>query len=259
MSNADHSPSNRPVDGAKVQTLGHLVGLQFHPAIKLDRKKGLEFAGKLAGHIDPRGVDLSDHLWTFSQPLGSEADGRFQITVQQTQLAMEATRPTDSIELFERRYVLILKEFLGMFKPALLLGSGALIRGTLQIDGDARQFLTENVTRLDTHCLQPLGRPVHLFGIRLFMPPFRVVEKTTTQKTRKAVKPAAEWQIDVKAESLIEDPSKLFLEANAEWQTPRQWDSEAMDDVAGRLEIVSNYLQNNFRKFLENATRPGEI
>ena len=88
MSNAEHEPTHRPLHDAEIQPLGYLVGLQFHPPIKLIHAKGLEFAAKLSAHVDaPRGLDLQENQWTFSQPLGATSRGVFQVVVKESQLS----------------------------------------------------------------------------------------------------------------------------------------------------------------------------
>ncbi len=101
MSNAEHEPTHRPLDDAEIQPLGYLVGLQFHPPIKLIHAKGLEFVAKLSAHVDaPRGLDLQENQWTFSQPLGATSRGVFQVVVKESELAPSCSttsRPCRSI------------------------------------------------------------------------------------------------------------------------------------------------------------------
>lgn len=141
MSNAEHEHTHRPLDGTIIEPFGYLVGLQFHPPIKLIHAKGLEFAAKLSTHVDaPRGLDLQENQWTFSQPLGATSRGMFQVAVKESQLILEAAFPSHPLEWFEHRFEFIVEEFRKMFTPGLLLASSASCRGTLQVDGDARTF-----------------------------------------------------------------------------------------------------------------------
>ena len=52
MDNAEHEPTHRPLPGTSIQPLGYLIGLQFHPPIKLAQSKGLEFAAKLSTAVN---------------------------------------------------------------------------------------------------------------------------------------------------------------------------------------------------------------
>lgn len=262
MSEPEHEPTHRPVPESDLQPLVYALSAQFHPPIKLDRTKGMEFAPKLSSAIDARDVTFEESKWTFSQPMGSIAAGRFSVNVSDTQIAIEASFPSDNEEVFENRSRVIFSEFHKFFRPDLLLSSGALVRATLQIDGDAREFLARYVTKFDKAKLRAMGRPIHLFGIRLFMPPF-VLEKQTTQKPTPKGKPrkrptktveTTDWMVDVKAESLLDDTSKLFLEADSRWEAPEAWEAKATGRIVDRLGTVSGFLRNNFIRFLTNET-----
>jgi len=90
MSDAEHEPTHRPLANAETQPLGYLLGLQFHPPIKLIHAKGLEFAAKVSTHADaPRGLDLQENQWSFSQPLGATSRGVFQVVVKESALILE--------------------------------------------------------------------------------------------------------------------------------------------------------------------------
>jgi hypothetical protein len=259
MSQAEHQSTNRPLPGAEIQPLGYLIGIQFHQPIKLIHAKGLEFAAKLSAHVDaPRGLELQENQWTFSQPLGSTPRGVFQVVVQESQLILEAAFPSHPLEWFEHRYEFILSEFHNMFTPGLLLASSAMIRGTLPIDGDARKFLTTYVTKMEQPRLSSLKRPLHLFGIRLLMPPFQEQQPPAGRRKKPKVVRTVDWVADVKAESLVEDTQKLFLEANGQWATPKTWDDRATKSVVGQLAIVSDFLKNNLLPFLMAQPSEGD-
>ena len=243
-----------PAPGAQLEPLAYSLEANYHPPIKLERQKGLEFAGKISSALDAREVALAENQWVLAQPLGANANSKFAVTVTDSAISVQAELPSDRLEKFDNRAHVILSEFQKMFKPELLLGSRAMVRATLQIDGDARTFLIAHVTRFDTAKLKPLGRPVHLFGIRLFMPPY---EQTTTasakskkSKAKKVVRTTVDWMVDIKAESYIQDPAKLFLEATATWHTPRKWDTKIVDHIVKGMDTTSDYLRENFVPFL---------
>jgi hypothetical protein len=71
-------------------------------------------------------------------------------------------------------------------------------------------------------------------------------------KTGKRKPVVTDWQVNVRAESLLDDPSKLFLEADADWQTPRPWNEGEEKKEIERLELVSQYLEKNVLAFLEH-------
>ncbi|HEV2968670.1 MAG TPA: hypothetical protein VGY55_01700 [Pirellulales bacterium] len=262
MSQAEHEPTNRPAKDAKFDALEYHIAVNFHPELKLIKAKGFEFAGSLSSIIDPSGVQLEEKQWAFSQPHGSRVGGQFQVVVGVSTLAIGVVYPEHNEEWFEYRYHLILKEFYKSYKPQLVMNSTAIIRGTLQVDGDAREFLMTHVTRLDQERLKKLGRPVHLFGIRLFMPPYQRLSDSPKKKKKGVAEAQPEvvgWMVDVKAESLIEDPKKLFLEAKCDWVVPQPWSDRAIKDIESHLAEAANYLKYRLVPFLESeASDTGE-
>jgi hypothetical protein len=259
MSEGEHQVTNRPVPGAEIQPLGYVIGFRFHPPVKLIHAKGLEFAAKLSVLVDaPRGLDLQDNQWTLSQPLGTTALGVFKVQVNESQLQLETVFPTHPLEWLAHRYEFIVSEFCKMFTPELLLGSFAGVRGTLQIDGDARLFLTTHVTQMEPTRLSPLGRPLHLFGIRLLMPPFRQHQTPKGKRKKGKVVKMVDWVADVKAESLVEDTTKLFLEASGQWPAPQKWDEGAVRRVVEQLDTVCDFLKSNLVPFLTAEPKNGD-
>jgi hypothetical protein len=253
MTEPEHNHTNQPKDGAKIEPIGYLLGVQFHSPIKLIHKTGLEFAAKLSGVIDSRGLDLQETRWQFTQPFGSHAHGVFRVNIDQSTLTMEASYPSDRRQLIEDRFGLILKEFQNAFQPELILGSSACFRGTLSIDGDSRAFLGSCVANIPDERMAKLGRPLHLFGIRVFLPPFVAQEPPKNKKGKQGKRKASHdvrWGINVRAESLMEDTTKMFIEGSGEWPEPRKWDESASKDVIQHLDTVSEYLSNKFLSFL---------
>ena len=64
-----------------------------------------------------------------------------------------------------------------------------------------------------------------------------------------------DWSLQVKAESLVEDPSKLYLEADGRWQARdgMKWDKEAATVVTERLVTVSDYVRKNVVEFVRGC------
>jgi hypothetical protein len=262
MTHGSQEPTHLPTPGAELEVLAYGLQASFHPSIKLERRKGLELAGKLSSALDAREVALGENQWVISQPMGASVNSKFAVTIDESTISIEAALPTDKLEKFDNRAHVILTEFKKMFDPQLLLRSQSMVRATLQIDGDARMFLCSHVTHFDTAKLKPLGRPVHLFGIRFFMPPYEQTSappaKPGKSKAKKAAKTAVDWMIDVKAESLIQDPSKLFLEATAEWQTPRPWDKRIVEHVVQGMDTTLDYLRDNLIPTLSGDAKLGD-
>lgn len=251
MSSTGGQPTHLPVDPVQLELRGYHLALAFHPQIRLERKKGFEFAVALSDYIDPSSVVAEAHQWRLSQPISGSPNSRLNIIVEQRQLQIGAAFPGLSKEWLEERFSSVVREFREVFKPESILSSAAMVRAVLQVDGDAREFLARHVMKLAPERIDPFGRPIHLVGLRFFFPPFAVKRKG---KDESSVTP---WQVDVKAESLIEDPSKLFLEADGRWPQLMQWSDDGEQQVIQRLEIVSDYLKKNVVSFLRTPENGG--
>jgi hypothetical protein len=256
MSSVDHIPTNLPVPDAPLQPMGYAVGVHFHEPLKLLPQTGLVFATKLADYVDPRGVIVKDDAWIFSQPLvGESAASSLQVVVRPATVELEARYPADSLEWFETRYRDILKVFCGAFHPSWLLASSAKVFGTIPIDGDARAFLCEHVAKMNDR-LGPLGRPVHLFGIRIALPACELRGPSKGKKPGKLLN-RFDWMLELKVESLFADPTKVYLEAVGEWQaeSPKPWSEATIQEVIGHLAILSLYVKDNLIPFLTAKPR----
>lgn len=236
-----------PVAGASIEPRGYYLGIAFHPPIRLERKKGYEFAAALADYLDPSNAMVEDHAWVFSQPIPGSARSRFQVSVSQSQLKIDAEFPRQPKEWFEGRQMAILGKFVQLFVPTLILQSEAMVRGVLAIDGDARTFLAQRVMNIKGEHFSRFGRPIHMIGLTLAFPPFRF-ESSGEIKVEDSL-------VEVKVESLVEDPSKLFLEAKAQWVQPVKCDDEHLSRVVGRQDQVSAYLQTKITEFLRGAAQ----
>src|SRR5262249_31553383 len=239
-------PTHRPKEGGRFDPLGYHMRVSFHPQLRLDPKRGWDFGKTLADFIEPNKSELKEEDWTFSQPQGSSPNSFLSVTVRPSNLQMDAQLPIQGKEWYETRYGLLLKKFAEFFKPELILESGSMIHGTIPIDGDARAFLAGHVMSMDPSRADQFGRPIHLVGLRFFFPPFR-------RKGQKGKGAVTDWQVNVKAESLLEDPSKLYLEADADWPSPEQWSDGATAKLIEQLGIVSTYLERNVVAFLQHT------
>ena len=98
--------------------------------------------------------------------------------------------------------------------------------------------------------------PVQLFGIRLSMPPYRC-ERPPKGKKKKPTVETVDWHIEAKAESLMADPTKLYLETTTHWQKPAQWDDKTTQTHLNRLQEVSDFLQTNLIPCLTTDLKNG--
>lgn len=257
MSSAGHEPTNLPKTGAAFQPLGYLIGLKFQMPIKLIRKKGHEFAAKLSDSFDARETDLQDTQWRFLQKMGDSPSGFFRMLIRETEISLEVAYTENRLQWFTDRCGLILDEFRKTFTPAIVLTTTVRINGTLEIDGDSRLFLTDHVTNFNRSRLEVFKSPVQLFGIRFSMPahqyevPPKRPPKGKTKK--KPVIETVDWHVEAKAESLMTDPSKLYLETLTVWQRPRGWDGATTQLEIDRIEEVSEFLRSRLIPCLTNS------
>ena len=118
----------------------------------------------------------------------------------------------------------------------------AICRSAIELLRLSNQLLPDASTREQ---IKKLNRPIHTIGLRFMLPPF---------KQEGAVARKEDWLLEVKTESLMEDPHRLYIEADGRWQnTPMQWDDEATQTVVNRLVKVSEYLKDHVLDFLIHA------
>ena len=250
MSSGEHTPTHLPKPET-IRYISYSLGLQFHPPLKLSQSAGWEFANSLASVIGPREAKITEGAWEISQPLGD--GGGFRVAVVEQAIQLTATNPTSPLEWFETRGPLILEDFHRRFQPKLLLQSGAAAAAILDVDGDSRNFLAQNVMKMDERRLSPFSRPIQLVGLRLSMPPYQLKQKTPTKGRRKGkekILSSAEWGVEVKGESYGMDPSKLFLEVTGTWPIGAPWDNSQTRDAIGRLDTVKKFLKDRLLPFL---------
>ncbi len=165
------------------------------------------------------------------------------------------------LEWFEIRCPLILAAFRESLSPQLLLAATAKAAATLQVDGDAQDFLATHVMKLDTRQLGlrgPLARPIQLVGLRFTLPAFELKARPVGKRKKAKSVASADWAAQVRAESFGPDASKLFLEVSGQWPIGKQWDESATNLAVGSLDTVKNFLNNNLLPFL-TTTGPREL
>jgi hypothetical protein len=245
MSEEPREPSHLPIAGGNFSGRGYYLKIRFHPEIKLDPKRGHEFAASICDYLNFKNIDVASHQWTFMAPLNGVAESLFIIVVGLDYIQLDVRFPTQGLEWIECHFQSILDKFKETFSPAWLFGSSAIVQGTMPIDGDARAFLAENVMKMDPERINPLGRPIHLVGLRFFLPPYKKPSAQGEEVT--------DWSVNLRAESLMEDPSQLFLVAEAEWPEPKEWNRDAAGEAVGHLGIVKEYLEKNMVLFLRKT------
>lgn len=242
MSNFEESSSN-PIALGDEKPLGYYLNVSFHPGISLEKKLGYEFATTLAEYLEIDASSFESTAWHLS----SKRDG-VAIALEQSQLTIAGENPAGgkSQEWYEHRYQEVLTRFAQKFEPQIVLGSKAMVRFLLDVDGDARDFLAQRLMNVTPKRFGPLQRPIQLLGMRISFPPFMREWKDGPELKNETT----DWSLELKVESWAADPRKLFVEADASWQEPMQWDGETVEKLVGRLDQLTSYL-GNVRTFLD--------
>lgn len=238
--------SNRLKENSTGVPLGYYLSAQFHPHITLEKKRGYQFAATLSDYFDADACAFESTGWQ----LRSASQG-LTIEVGKGHISLLGENPSGKPqEWYEHRYHDVLARFLENFQPQIALGSNAVIRQLFDVDGDSRDFLAQHVMDINPDRFVPLQRPIQLLGMRIAFPPYKIElegeedEKTTAQ---------ADWLLELKVESWLADPEKLFVEADATWPEPMKWDPHATTALVNRLQEITSYL-SKVRDFLDHNT-----
>lgn len=228
----------------KPRLISYHMSVEFHPAIKLDGKQGSRFAAELSGPIDIDGSQLSTSEWWFS----SQRSG-LAICVRPNRLEVNTASGTlQPQEVYDHLYGIVLDRFHDMFKPQIVLSSHAMVRLLLQVDGDARTFIASRVMNIGPDRFAPLHRPIHILGMRVFLPPFQVDADEPT---------GADDALEIKIESYVEDPSKVFVEVDGSWSDAMPWNDQTRQIAISRLSSVWDSF-GVIKGFLSNDTDSSE-
>lgn len=218
-----------------IKTRGLHVAVRFAPPAVLDKQHKQQFQIKCSEGFDWRRQEYSETGWFLTSP---QADGdprsHLKLTVHPDLVTFEDAFPTGPLDIFFDNLKLLLDSVASVFSPRVILGSGAIVRLTAQADGgDARVFLGQRCLHLDDR-LGPLGRPVHAVGLKMLLPPLPGKDKPN-------------WQAEVKVESLVEDVSQVYVEVDARWATPVQWDHGT---IVERVRIAHEFTTTEVIDFL---------
>jgi hypothetical protein len=233
-----------PEENAPIHWMWHSLRLDFYPPIKLTRRDGLRFGESIAEYIEPEDVQPGVTEWQFSG--GAICEG-MNLHITRQSIRIDVRNPSNSLEWYEHRFEPILKLFSQTFSPQVALQCNVAITGLVDLppNMDARSFLGGYVMQMHPYKLEPIERPLHVLGVRLFFPPFAREDGSRT-----------DWSVNVRVESGINDPGKLFLESTAEWREPAPWNTQYVTDAVGRLGLVSSFMSDKLVKFLRQPPFP---
>lgn len=99
-------------------------------------------------------------------------------------------------------------------------------------EADARLFLSQRVCSIEEKKLQVFGRPLHGVGLRFFFPASKDMP----------------FEYNVKVESLLNDPTQLFLENTAKFYAAQQ--TADLNPLKKNLEATEEFLSQTVVNFL---------
>ncbi len=177
-------------------------------------------------------------------PDGAEmmtADGNLRSTclVKADRLHLSEDWTRLSLDEFCARAQEVAKRYMEMLHARVFVVQSAAVRALMTPSGyaDARVFLAERVCRLEAEReIFPAfeGRPVHMFGLRLMLPP-------TDEETRR---------FNIRIESFNRDTSRVFVEVSSESEgTPVT--EESLEAITENIRRAFTIATSNVLSFLD--------
>lgn len=142
--------------------------------------------------------------------------------------------PSTNLRGFWRTVQDVLAESIKMLQiPAFVLQQYLIRKTASPLTGsDARLFLAHGVCSVENQKLEAFGRPLHGIGLRFFFP--------ASQE--------APFEFDVKVESLLRDPTQLFLENIAKFYVSIH--TADLTPIEKNLEATEQFLAHTVVNFL---------
>lgn len=138
------------------------------------------------------------------------------IRVSPQKLSIEVSFPRITLPPIVKELDEISRSVLGALNPLIIASIRVVVRKQVAAPGgDAREFLGENILHLTDARRRTLSRPIHTVGLKVFMPPCQVGGDDDPEHV------THEDAVEVRIESLIEDPSDIFIECRQTFAEPR--------------------------------------
>jgi hypothetical protein len=146
-----------------------------------------------------------------------------------------------SAEFAVEQLIAIVKEVAAILPMPVFVHQSHVIRKVLPLKGatDARQFMLDSVVQIPAGRIEGWKRQFASVGMRFIFPPQQVNELSAH---------------DLKVESFMQDPSKLFIENTANFLTPMpagQWDT-----LKANLAEANRFLDEYSHALISGAPRP---
>jgi hypothetical protein len=122
--------------------------------------------------------------------------------------------PMGSMKIFQETADAAWKVFADIWRdfiPGISLAEVTLRYTAPAEGGNATRFLLEKCLRVPKESIAALGRPLGGVGMRLVSPVL------VTSPTQQSLPPLVSADFDVNVETLLEDPSRLYIQVTAKW------------------------------------------
>lgn len=122
--------------------------------------------------------------------------------------------PERTIDIFKKTADATWKVFSGVWEPpaqGFSLAEVTLRYTAAAEGGKATDFLLKSCMKIPQTSLNLLGRPLHGIGLRLVSPPLVTAGATEGEL------PLANADFNVNIETLLDDPSRLYIQLTAKW------------------------------------------
>jgi len=228
----------------------YCLRVDFYPPIKLERRDGLKFAEDISEYVELESVQPGVSEWNMAG--GATCDG-MHFKIGKHSIVLDAIEPPNNLKWYEHRFEPVLSAFGEVFSPQVALRRNAIVTSLVDLPEslDARSFLGGWVMHMHPNKLAPIERPLHVLGVRLFFPPFEEDGGEQPGQTR-----TIDWSVNVRVESCINDPGKLFLEANADWSEPIPWNGDLVKRAVQCLDEAQTFMSDKVVKFLRQPPLP---
>jgi hypothetical protein len=239
-------------DDADVEIQTCAITFQVHPKPVLTKiQLAHEFSVGLTKYLNVQNTKTGNSAWNYEASFLGSPECRFNIVIQEEGCSFQLHIPQKmSEEWIEQRFQFAFDTFAKSFEPQLLMGLNINLLGIMDLKGDARRFLVEKVMHMDPSRFSLFERPFVMTGLHFFFPPFKTIPAGPNDKETETA-----WTCDVKIESLMADPNKLWLNSIAQWMDGKAWQQCVPSEINDRLGQAIDYLKRCVNQFVTG--KPG--
>ncbi|MEA3367603.1 MAG: hypothetical protein U9R68_05760 [Planctomycetota bacterium] len=228
-----------PVNVESRQSIHYGLNFLFLPAPGLETQKTLAFQSALAeAGVDLPTANRSQHSLELHRESPSLKVGIKEVGPNIGQLFLLSSWPERNLSVFEKESEAVVVAYERTWDaPKQFVARDATIRCLYAChDCDhAFQFIWEEVLAQQAERTTRFGKPIWGGGLRFVMPPGKDEEPEPTQT-------------EVKIESFLQDPGKLFVQVQMSW--PKPTEEYMFAKCTKLLERVEAYINSDVMAFI---------